>query len=279
MAPRFEPQSDSDLIRVIDLGRMEYAAALSRQIQARDAVLAARVAVAAGSAGGVAAATGGNAKPPSTSPVEAQVTAPPPMPLLLVEHDPPVITIGRRPGATRSLIASAERLATLGIELHEADRGGDATYHGPGQLVAYPILDLNRLGLGLHRYMRLLEEVVIRAIARWGVEGHRDPAATGVWVEFGRDGAARGESAQSSDSAKIAAIGIRVSRWISTHGLALNVRPHLTHFDEIIPCGLVGRRVTSLQALLGPERHAPEMSEVKTVLVEEFRSVFGALRA
>jgi len=131
----------------------------------------------------------------------------------------------------------------------ETDRGGDITYHGPGQLVAYPILDLNRYGLGLHAYMRLLEQVVIDTVAVWGVVGERDPGATGVWV--------RGR--------KIAAFGVRVRKWVSMHGLALNVTTILDHFGLVVPCGLVGRGVTSLHGELGAR--CPAMDDVKRTLV------------
>lgn len=175
--------------------------------------------------------------------------------LLIVEHDP-VITIGRRPGASRHLAASPELRARHGVAVAESDRGGDVTYHGPGQLVAYPILDLNVLGLGLHAYMRLLESAVIDALASFGVLGERDPSATGVWVK--RDGGPDGP-------AKIAAMGVRVRRWVSMHGLALNVSTNPEHFGLIVPCGLAGRPVTSLAAILGA--CCPSMDAVKSELV------------
>ncbi len=176
--------------------------------------------------------------------------------LLLVEHDPPVITVTRRKGAVDHVLASAERLEAAGVELLDTDRGGDVTYHGPGQLVVYPIVDLNVLGLRLHSYMRFLEQIVIDVLATFGVSGHRDPAATGVWVDAVDDaGAAR----------KICAMGVRVSRWVAMHGLALNVNPDLTHFDLIVPCGLHDRRVTSVVRERGEE--APGMDEVKHELL------------
>lgn len=198
-----------------------------------------------------------------------------PMRLLLVEH-PPVVTVSRRPGAASHLVASPERLASLGIQVAETDRGGDITYHGPGQLVAYPIVDLQRLELRVHAYVRALEEAVIQALAGWGVEGRRDPEATGVWVG---GGAGR----------KICAIGVRVGRWVTTHGLALNVTTDLRHFQTIVPCGLHGRDVTSLErersfaaAASSPEAAKPAlppmpaMSEVKAVLAA---SLAASLRA
>jgi len=172
--------------------------------------------------------------------------------LLLVEHDPPVITVSRRAGARQHLIASETRLARAGVEVTETDRGGDITYHGPGQLVVYPILDLNVLGLRLLGYMRFLERIVIEALAVWGIEGRRDETATGVWVA----------------GSKICAMGVRLSRWVSMHGLALNVTTDLSHFDMIVPCGLAGRTVTSMQRQKGDA--CPSMAEVKDVVARGF---------
>jgi lipoyl(octanoyl) transferase len=162
--------------------------------------------------------------------------------VLVVEHDP-VITVSRRAGAAANLIATPAMLAQQGVAVEETDRGGDITYHGPGQLVVYPILDLNLLNLGLHAYMRLLEDVVIATCAEFRVPAHRDPAATGVWVS--PEGI--GLEAGGGDSAKICAMGVRVRKWVSMHGLALNVRTNLEHFRLIVPCGLAGRPVTSLE--------------------------------
>lgn len=181
--------------------------------------------------------------------------------LLLVEHDP-VITVSRRAGAGNHLIATPEQLDRAGVAVAETDRGGDITYHGPGQLVVYPILDLNLLNLGLHDYMRLLEAVVIAACATLGVVARRDLPATGVWVE--RAGAA----------SKIAAMGVRVRRWVSMHGLALNVTTELAHFELIVPCGLEGRTVTSLERELGGE--CPTMGAVKELMTRELRSAVGS---
>lgn len=173
----------------------------------------------------------------------------------LVEHVPPVITISRRPQAASHLLTLPERLAADGIQLRETDRGGDITYHGPGQLVAYPNIDLNIFNLGLHEYMRLLEEAVIRACLAWGILARRDPAATGVWV----------------DGSKLCAMGVRVRKWVSMHGLAINVRTNLRHFDHIVPCGLAGRGVTSLQALLGDA--APDLRETGERIAAELRTL------
>ncbi len=218
-------------LQVVDLGRMGYADAYAEQQRRHAEVLAWR----------------GEAEAGASRPAGI---------VLLVEHDP-VITVTRRPGAAGHVLATPGLLARHGVELVETDRGGDVTYHGPGQLVAYPIVDLNRVGLRLHEYMRALEGAVIAAVAGFGVAGERDPAATGVWVP----GAVRGESA------KLCAMGVRVRRWVSMHGLALNVTTDLSHFGLIVPCGLAGRPVTSLHALLGDR--CPPMAEVKAAVVRE----------
>lgn len=177
--------------------------------------------------------------------------------ILLVEHEP-VITITARAGVRDHLLASPELLAERGVEVCETDRGGDITYHGPGQVVAYPIVDLNILNHGLHEHMSLMESAVIAACAVFGVEGHRDPAARGVWVRSPTD---------PGVMAKICAMGVRVRRWVTTHGLALNASPDLGHFALIVPCGLAGRPVTSLSALLGSR--GPSVPEVRAELARQ----------
>lgn len=175
--------------------------------------------------------------------------------LLLLEH-PHVITLGSS-GRASHLLASREELAARGIGLHEAGRGGDVTYHGPGQLVGYPILDLRPDRKDLHRYLRSLEAVLIRALESFGLAGGRDGAATGVWV----------------GGAKVAAIGIRVSSgWITSHGFALNADTDLSYFGAIVPCGLEGRPVTSVSKLLG-RRVPPET--VAPAVVEAMAAEFG----
>lgn len=174
--------------------------------------------------------------------------------ILCVEHHP-VITVSRRMGAEGHLLASRELLEQVGVEVCETDRGGDITYHGPGQVVLYPIVDLNLLNIGLHEYMRLMEEAVIETCSDYGIHAAREPGATGVWVP----GSIVGRGA----AAKICAMGVRVSRWVSMHGLALNVTTNLEHFNLIVPCGLVGRAVTSIHA----ERHMdPTHAEVSVAL-------------
>ena len=159
--------------------------------------------------------------------------------LLLLQH-PPVITLGvKTRRGPNHIVASDETLATEGVRVHETGRGGDVTYHGPGQLVGYPILDLAPDRKDVHLYVRDIEHVLIRAAASFGIEAKRVPGLTGVWV--GPDG--REE--------KLAAIGIRISRWVTSHGFAFNVSTNLEHFNLIVPCGIAGRQVTSVEKLLG----------------------------
>ncbi|MCA9280099.1 MAG: lipoyl(octanoyl) transferase LipB [Phycisphaeraceae bacterium] len=183
--------------------------------------------------------------------------------ILLVEHDP-VITVSKRPSAQNNLVASSQLLQQMGVDVQSTDRGGDITYHGPGQIVAYPIIDLNAIGVNLHEYMRRLEEAVIRTCAHWGISGERDPTATGVWVR---------QLHGSDQRAKIAAMGVRVRRWITMHGLSLNVETNLQHFDLIVPCGLIGRPVTSMQQLL--DTRMPSMEDVKAELSHHLVSLLS----
>jgi lipoate-protein ligase B len=173
--------------------------------------------------------------------------------LLLLEH-PPVITLGRA-GSTDHLLGSEAELAGRGVELVASDRGGDITFHGPGQIVGYAVVDLAARGRDLHRYLRDLETVLIRALAEFGIHAGRSPGLTGVWV----------------GDAKVAAIGIRVSRWITHHGFALNVQTDLSYFDLIVPCGIADRRVTSMEALLGGP---VDRAAVEAALGRAFRDVF-----
>ena len=178
----------------------------------------------------------------------ADVLAGGPERVFLVEH-PPVVTFGRRPGGERNLRVSPEELAGRGVELVESDRGGDVTYHAPGQLVVYPILRLADHGFTVSSYVHWLERAVVDTLAKFGVATHVDPGAVGVWTD-------------RPPPAKICAIGVRIRRGITLHGLALNVTTDLAGFDVIVPCGLVGRPVTSLLRELGDE--APSMSTVRT---------------
>ncbi len=174
--------------------------------------------------------------------------------LLLTEHDN-VYTIGKS-GNDNHLLATNAELAEKGIAIHHNDRGGDITYHGPGQLVGYPILDLSNYYHDLHRYLRDIEEVIIRTLATFGVTGSRVPEYTGVWV--GND--------------KICAIGVKTSRWITMHGFAFNINTDLAYYNRIIPCGIFERGVTSLQQVLG---QTVDLKEVSTRLVKCFGQVFG----
>jgi lipoyl(octanoyl) transferase len=171
--------------------------------------------------------------------------------LLFVEH-PHVVTIGRN-GREENLLASEAALKARGIELFESDRGGDVTYHGPGQLVAYPIMDLREWKRDVGAFVRGIEQVLIDTLAGFGIEAQRIPKLTGVWV----------------DDAKIAAIGVHLSRWVSTHGLALNVTTDLSYFQYIVPCGLT-KPVTSMAAL----GVRPGMEAVKASLANRFQKVF-----
>jgi lipoyl(octanoyl) transferase len=175
--------------------------------------------------------------------------------LVLLEH-PHVITLGSSAEEEHVLVDEAER-ARLGIELYEAGRGGDVTYHGPGQLVAYPILDLKPDRKDLHRYLRDLEAVLAGVAADFGVGATRSESGTGIWTGRG----------------KLAAIGVRVSSgWITSHGIALNVSSDLTYFETIVPCGIRDRGVTSLEEELGV---APAAGDVRTAFVRNFARVFG----
>ena len=176
--------------------------------------------------------------------------------LLLVEH-PHVLTLGVRGDGGRShILASAEALAARSVEVYETGRGGDITYHGPGQLVGYPIIDLNPDRRDVHRYVRDLEEVLIRVAADYGIEAGRVPGLTGVWV----------------GDRKLAAIGVRIARWVTSHGFALNVTTDLDYFNLIVPCGIADRGVTSLAALLGRE---VDGTEVEDRVVRHFGDVFA----
>ncbi|HEV7300907.1 MAG TPA: lipoyl(octanoyl) transferase LipB [Tepidisphaeraceae bacterium] len=181
--------------------------------------------------------------------------------LLLVEH-PPVVTLGRRPDVVRNLISTPEQLAARGVELVETDRGGDVTFHGPGQLVAYPIVRLIDHQLSVGGYVHRLEDAIVSALGNLGIPGHRDACAVGVWVKPTDD----------QPAAKVAAIGVRVRQGATLHGLALNVTTDLAFFDLIIPCGLKNRPVTSIQRLLSPQEVS--ITRVKRVLADRLTAVF-----
>ena len=209
-------------IQVIDWGRTAYADATARQLRAVDDRIAGRVRDA----------------------------------LNFTEHDP-VYTVGLRSGATKHLLWDPSKLAAQGITVAETNRGGDITYHGPGQIVGYPIVDLSPVK-DLHAYLRFLEEVMIRAVGTLGLAASRREGLTGIWV----------------GTRKIAAIGVAVRRWVAYHGFALNVAPDLAHFTGIVPCGIASAdgTVTSLANEL--PNAAPSMAEVRAVLATEFAALW-----
>jgi lipoyl(octanoyl) transferase len=196
--------------------------------------------------------------------VHQQVTGGADERLLLVEH-PPVITFGRRGDVGNHLLAAADQLAKLGVDLVHSDRGGDITFHGPGQLVVYPIIRLNDHGLSVGGYVRMLQTAVIKALAEIGVCAWREDGVVGVWTDEG------------GKPAKICAIGVRIRRGVSMHGLALNVDTNLNYFNLIVPCGLSGRPVTSVRKLLGSA--APSMTIVKSALVRALQSSLATVES
>jgi lipoyl(octanoyl) transferase len=180
--------------------------------------------------------------------------------LLLLQH-PPVITLGvKGDGGRANIVATPERLEALGISIHETGRGGDVTYHGPGQIVGYPIVDLRPDRCDVHRYVRDVEEVMIRVCADYGVSAGRIKGLTGAWV-----------GANKIDAAKIGAVGVRISRWITSHGFAFNVSTDLDHFHLIVPCGLSDRGVTSLEKATG---RRVSIAEVEDAFVRRFAETF-----
>ncbi len=182
---------------------------------------------------------------------------------LFVEH-PHVYTLGKS-GDAENLLVSEQQLAERGAAFYRINRGGDITYHGPGQVVGYPILDLDNFFTDIHKYLRLLEEMIILTLEEYGLQGERSQGETGVWLDVGTPGAR-----------KICAMGVRASRWVTMHGFALNVNTDLSYFDLMIPCGIRGKGVTSLSRELG--RHVP-MDEVRKKLKAHFLSLFEASKA
>ena len=173
--------------------------------------------------------------------------------LLLLQH-PHVLTIGVKRDGRSHILASPDRLTSLGVDVFETGRGGDVTYHGPGQLVGYPIVDLNPDRRDVHRYVRDLEEVMIRVCADYGLEAGRVKGFSGAWI----------------GDEKIGAIGVRISRWITSHGVAFNVTTDVDYFNLIVPCGIADKGVTSLASQLG---RAPEMAQVEERFVSHFAAV------
>ncbi|OJY90599.1 MAG: lipoyl(octanoyl) transferase [Sphingobacteriales bacterium 40-81] len=179
--------------------------------------------------------------------------------LLLCEH-PPVYTLGKSGKAAHILISEEDRVKK-GIEYYPTNRGGDITFHGPGQIVGYPVLDLEKYYTDIGKYLRNLEEVIILTLAAYNIKGERSAGETGVWIEPSVKGRER----------KICAMGVRCSRWVTMHGFALNVNTNLDYFNYIIPCGIQNKQVTSLAKELGFDA---DMEEVKTILKENFEKVF-----
>jgi lipoyl(octanoyl) transferase len=186
--------------------------------------------------------------------------------LLLCEH-PHVITLGRN-GKREHLLASEQVLRQKGVEFHSSDRGGDITYHGPGQLVGYPILNLAAIRKDVVWYVRMLEEVMIRATAEFGITAERVAGKTGIWVR----GTASDSNASANTEEKLGAIGVHISRWVTSHGFAYNVSTDLRYFDLIVPCGITGRKATSLEKIL---ERAVTLKQAVQPVVRNFGEVFG----
>ena len=180
---------------------------------------------------------------------------------LFVEH-PHVYTLGKS-GDLNNLLLNEQQLKEKGASFYKINRGGDITYHGPGQIVGYPILDLDNFFTDIHKYLRLLEEMIILTLAEYGLKAERSPGETGVWLDVG-----------TPFARKICAMGVRASRWVTMHGFALNVNANLGYFDNIIPCGIRGKAVTSLNVEL--EKTEVSNDEVKEKLLFHFENLFEA---
>ena len=181
---------------------------------------------------------------------------------LFVEH-PHVYTLGKS-GAISNLLLSEKQLEDKGATFYKINRGGDITYHGPGQIVGYPILDLENFFTDIHKYLRFLEEAIILTLAEYNIKGVRSDGETGVWLDVG-----------TPFARKICAMGVRASRWVTMHGFALNVNVNLGYFDNIIPCGIKGKAVTSLNVELGVEK--VDEQEVKDKIVKHFSKLFDSI--
>jgi len=179
---------------------------------------------------------------------------------LFVEH-PHVYTLGKS-GDMSNLLLNEEQLTQKGATFYKINRGGDITYHGPGQLVGYPILDLDNFFTDIHKYLRFLEDVIIKTLAEYGIKAERSEGETGVWLDVG-----------TPFARKICAMGVRTSRWVTMHGFALNVNANLGYFDNIIPCGIKGKAVTSMEAEL--DKKIP-LDEVKEKILKHFSELFKA---
>lgn len=178
---------------------------------------------------------------------------------LLFVHHPHVYTLGKS-GSVDHLLIDEKRMAEEGIDWFKINRGGDITYHGPGQLVGYPIFDLDEHFTDIHKYLRYLEEAIIRTLAEYGLHGERSPGETGVWFDVGKPTAR-----------KICALGVRASRWVTMHGFAFNVETDMKYFSYIVPCGIADKAVTSLHLELG---YAPDMEEIKDKVKKHLADLF-----
>lgn len=190
-----------------------------------------------------------------------ETNLPTPNYFLFVEH-PHVYTLGKS-GDINNLLISEEQLAAKNASFYKINRGGDITYHGPGQIVGYPILDLENFFTDIHKYLRLLEEMIILTLSDYGIKSERSPGETGVWLDVG-----------TPFARKICAMGVRASRWVTMHGFAFNVNANLGYFDNIVPCGIKEKAVTSLNVELG-KAHVDE-EEVKAKLLRHFQKLFEA---
>jgi lipoyl(octanoyl) transferase len=221
-----------------DLGRMAYKPAWDYQEELFNGIVAQKVA---------------NRKRPENEQIETSDY------LLFVEH-PPVFTLGKS-GAEQNLLINHEKLAEEKIDYFKINRGGDITYHGPGQLVGYPIFNLDHFFTDIHKYLRYLEESIILTIAEYGLKGERSPGETGVWLDVGKPTAR-----------KICAMGVRASRWVTMHGFAFNVNTNLKHFGYIVPCGIRDKAVTSLHLEVG---HEVDFEEVKGKVKKHLGALFA----
>lgn len=181
--------------------------------------------------------------------------------LLFVEH-PHVYTLGKS-GDIANLLLTEGQLAEKGATFYKINRGGDITYHGPGQIVGYPLLDLENFFTDIHKYLRFLEEIIILTLSEYGLKAERSPGETGVWLDVG-----------TPFARKICAMGVKASRWVTMHGFALNVNADLGYFDNIVPCGIRGKAVTSLNVELGKKE--VDLNEVKNKLLKHFEALFEA---
>lgn len=197
------------------------------------------------------------------TPEDLRPPAPPTKHHLIFCTHPAVYTLGKS-GKIEHLLVNEDRMKALEVSFYKTNRGGDITFHGPGQIVGYPVFDLEKIFTDLGKYMRSLEEIMIRVLAHYGLSGERLPGATGVWLDAAVPGKAR----------KICAMGVRCSRWMTMHGFALNVNTDLRYFDYIVPCGIEDKGVTSLQKELG---YQVDEDEVRELLKAEFGKVFEAI--